>query len=483
MPTAQGEVHQMNNFRNAIRFVFISSIISLSVSISCVYAFDKQAELQAGLKLVEKGNQQADKGQINDAQITYQEAMEKILPSVRNLPFKQSVKRDETPREKLGKVLVEDWEKEVTPAEFQLDEATWKVLGLIPADFDLKAAYIKLLTEEVAAFYDPKTKTMHLIREPEKKKGVEAKPKGLLELIMGRDGGFDKDEAQGVIAHELTHALDDQHYDLDAMMNVVKDDDDASLALSALMEGEATMTMMAVGQGDWNGSKITKTPAAGMDRMMRLLGPLMPLAGGETARKSPPVMYESLIFPYFQGLVFAASLTNKGGWKALDDAYQNPPISTEQVLHPEKYLGPEFDAPTAIELPELQLPGDLQHVGRSVIGELTIRIMLNRFGGRNASIGWDGDTLAVLKSKNDPARLAGIWISTWDTTTDSTEFAKAIRSFSEKSGLKLQLIEKGPDIIALIGLNDAEAMTLKIQLEGKYKKAEKKFNWQKIREK
>ncbi len=446
-------------------------------------AEDKKAELQTGLKLIQKGNEQAEKGKINEAQIIYQEAMEKILPSVRNLPFKNTVKRDETPREKLGQVLVEDWEKEVSPAEFQLDEATWKVLGLIPADFDLKAAYIKLLTEEVAAFYDPKTKTMHLIREPEKKPMADAKPKGLLELIMGRDTGFDKDEAQAVIAHELTHALDDQHYDLDAMMEVVKDDDDASIALSALMEGEATMTMMAVGQDDWDGSKIIKTPAAGMDRMMRLLGPLMPLAGGETARKSPPVMYESLIFPYFQGLVFAASLTNQGGWARLDQAYQNPPVSTEQVLHPEKYLGPAFDPPTAVEIPELKLPGEMQSIGKSVIGELTIRIMLNRFGGRNASIGWDGDTLAIFKSRTSPTQLAGLWVSTWDSTNDASEFAKSISAAFAKSGRKIKVSENGPDVIVAIGWDDNVADEMIQQISGKYKKFEKKFNWDRIRRK
>ncbi|MFM7130158.1 MAG: hypothetical protein ACKO85_19620 [Isosphaeraceae bacterium] len=458
---------------------YLTIVVIVAISFVSVSAQQKKAELQAGLKLIQKGNEQADRGKVNEAQITYQEAMEKILPSVRNLPFKNTVKRDETPREKLGQVLVEDWEKEISPAEFQLDEATWKVLGLIPADFDLKSAYMKLLTEEVAAFYDPKTKTMHLIREPEKKPMAEAKPKGLLELIMGRDGGFDKDEAQSVIAHELTHALDDQHFDLDAMMEVVKDDDDASLALSALMEGEATMTMMAVGQDDWDGSKIVRTPAAGMDRMMRLLGPLMPLAGGETARKSPPVMYESLIFPYFQGLVFAASLTNQGGWAKLDQAYRNPPVSTEQVLHPEKYLGPEFDPPTAIEIPVLKLPDQMQMLGKSVIGELTIRIMLNRFGGRNAAIGWDGDTLAVFQSKSEAKRFAGIWVSTWDSAKDAAEFAKAVAAAFGKSGMNVKITEADTDVIVAIGWDDKAANELTSQLSGRYKKTEKKFNWDK----
>ena len=127
---------------------------------------DASLQIQAGLELLRQGDRAADNGEIHQAQIKYQAAMEKLLPGIRHKPFKNTVKRDETPREKLGQVLVEEWEKEVTPEEFKIDEATWKVMNLIPQDFDLKSAYIKLLTEEVAAFYDPKTKTMHLIREP-----------------------------------------------------------------------------------------------------------------------------------------------------------------------------------------------------------------------------------------------------------------------------------------------------------------------------
>ena len=453
-------------------------------------------QIESGLELLRQGDRSADNGEIRQAQIKYQAAMEKLLPGIRHKPFKQTVKRDETPREKLGQVLVEEWEKEVTPEEFKIDEATWKVMDLIPHDFDLKSAYVKLLTEEVAAFYDPKTKTMHLIREPEKTPDDKPKkPASLIEMIMGRDQGFDKAEAQGVMAHELTHALDDQHFDLDAMSQVVIEDDDATLALSALMEGEATLTMMAVGQSDWTGTQIISTPAEGLNRVMRWITPLMPMTGGATSRKSPPVMVESLIFPYLQGLVFCASLTNQGGWPALDRAYENPPVSTEQIIHPEKYQGPKRDWPMSIKLGDFKTPDGFKKLGESVIGELTTRILLSQNGGRNAAAGWDGDTLSVFESLTVKNKFACVWMTTWDSAQDAYEFASGISKQwkSEKSPVwtdqkpidgNLKFVSgdlivemRGMDVIVTRGFKPHEASGVMNSIWANSKKTEKQFDW------
>ena len=202
---------------------------------------------------------------------------------------------------------------------------------------------VRVYSEEIAAFYDPKTKTMHLIKEPPV---AEAKKPGFLEsLLGGKKAGFDKDENKTVIAHELTHALADQNYDLDKMQKAVEADDDRSLALSSLIEGEATLAMIGAQMDDWDGSKVGAIPAADLDRTFSLMMPFMSMAGGASLREAPPILSESLIFPYLRGMVFCASLTNEGGWKALNEAYENPPQSTEQILHPEKYRD-QPDPPT-----------------------------------------------------------------------------------------------------------------------------------------
>ena len=487
---------------------------SLFLAISIAFAAAAQQpppltqQVESGLELIRSGDALADSGKVNEAQIRYHEAMKRILPSVRRLPLKHPVKRDETPREQLGKVLVDEWEKDVSPEKFRRDDATWKSLGLIPPEFDLKGAYVKLLTEEVAAFYDPKTKTMHLIREPEddqadaNNKDADAKdkplakkddkPASLLELIMGPQPKFDKDGARIVIAHELTHALGDQHFDLDAMLDAVKIDDDAALALSALIEGDATLTMMAVAQQDWTGTQIVAMPAQGLSRLVRWFGPFLPMMGGTTARNSPPVMYQSLLFPYVNGLVFCAHLTNAGGWPALDAAYKNPPLSTEQILHPEKYAGPEADPPTAIDLGEIRTPEGWTDLGRNCIGELTMRIMLARQGGNQAAAGWDGDTLAVFAGKDDPKRLGMVWLSTWDTEADAEQFAAALQKYWMPTDTPAAVAPQGAapatrtvtggfvsttgkDVLVVRGFEPATAKALAEDVSIRHKKREKTF--------
>ncbi len=149
-------------------------------------------------------------------------------------------------------MLIKEIDAEMTPAEFRANELGMKVLGLLPRDFNLKETMVKVYSEEIAAFYDTKTKTMHLIKEPEAK---AEEPPTFLEKLLGKKSGFDKDENKTVIAHELTHALADQNFNLDKMQSSIKRDDDRDPALSALIEGEATLTMFGAQMEDWTGTE------------------------------------------------------------------------------------------------------------------------------------------------------------------------------------------------------------------------------------
>jgi hypothetical protein len=285
---------------------------------------------------------------------------------------------------------------------------------------------IQVYSEEIAAFYDPKTKTMHLIEEPEVKR--KAQPT-FLERLFGKQAGFDKDENKTVIAHELTHALSDQHYDLDKLQKAAKHDDDRSLAVSALIEGEATLTMMGVSMDDWDGSKITKMPAADLDRGLSFITPFLSfLGGGKTLRSAPSIITETMTFPYLRGMVFCVKLTNDGGWKAIDEAYKNPPVSTEQILHPDKFRT-RPDLPTMIDLGELKPGAPWKEVGRNVLGELQTRVMLGRQGAR-AAAGWDGDRYAVFEGSE--GKLGLVWLSTWDSEDDAREFAQAYARYQTR---------------------------------------------------
>jgi hypothetical protein len=384
---------------------------------------DLKADTETGKKLLSEGDTLADQGKTTEAVIEYKHAFEQLLPGMRGLAFKQEVKRDVTAREELKAVLLKEIDEEMTPAEFRAGELGMKVLGFLPMDFNLKESMVKIYSEEIAAFYDTKTKTMHLIKEPEAKQN---KPPTFLERLLGKKGGFDKDENKTVIAHELTHALADQNFDIETLQKSAKHNDDQDLALSALIEGEATLTMLGATMDDWNGTVVRDMPAAQLDRLFSLLTPLMPLAGGASLREAPVILSETMIFPYFRGLVFCAHLTNQGGWKALDEAYRTPPLSTEQVLHPEKFQS-RPDPPTVIDLGTLDAGCDWTEAGRNVVGEMQLAVLLRRHGGKAAAAGWDGDRFAVFEGPK--GRLGIVWLSTWDSDDDAREFTQGYARF------------------------------------------------------
>jgi hypothetical protein len=401
---------------------------------------DLPADVNAGKKLLSEGDQLADRGKASDAVVAYQRAFEQLLPGIRRLTFKHEVKRDVTSREDLKGVLLKEFDEEMTPAEFRANELGMKVLGLLPREIDLRETMAKLLAEEVAGFYDTKTKTMHMIRETEEK---AKKPPTFLERLLGKTGGFDKDENKTVIAHELTHALADQNFDLDAMQKAVKQNDDQDLALSALIEGEATLTMIGASMDDWDGTVIRDMPSARLDKLFSILIPLMPMAGGASLREAPVILSESMIFPYLRGMVFCAYLTNHGGWTALDDAYRQPPLSTEQVLHPEKYRD-RPDLPMRVDLGPLDAGAGWTEAGRNVVGEMQLGVLLRVHGGKAAAAGWDGDTFAVFEGPDH--RLGLAWLSTWDDDDEAREFARGSTRFqTTKIGADVAQPEAFPD--------------------------------------
>ena len=406
------------------------------------FAADIDADPLAGKKLLTEGDKLADKGDTTEAQLSYKKAFEQLLPGMRKLPFKSVVKRDVTAREHLKNVLLKEIEEDKSAEEYRGDELGMKALGFIPKGLDYKELMIRVYSEEIAAFYDPKTKTMHLIREPEKK---DAKPRGLFERLLRGDGSFNKDENKTVIAHELTHALADQNYDLDKLQHAIKHDDDRSMALSSLIEGEATLTMMGAQMKDWEGLEIIKLRSEDLDRTMSMMGPLMSMGTGPSMKDAPAILADSLIFPYLRGLVFCAKLVNDGGWKEIDRAYKNPPLSTEQILHPDKYLT-KPDPPTEVDLGKLAPGAGWKEVTRNVVGEMQAAVLLKKHSGKEAAAGWDGDQFATFEGSE--GRLGLVWFSTWDSEEDARQFAKSYLQFqTTKLGAKAKNPDAYPDSV------------------------------------
>lgn len=339
----------------------------------------------------------------------------KEIPKVRRLAFKKQVEIGAKSREELKKFLIHSIDEELPVEKAAAIEAALRVFGFVSGPTDLRQLYIKLLTEQVAGFYDTETKQMYVIDEN--------KEPDFLEQLFG--GKQDDSQDRMVMAHEMTHALQDQHFDLEALEKLVKSNDDRTLAMQSLIEGDATLAML-----DYQIAPACYTSEhSGVLRMLFSLEKLLvPFLGGKELASVPSLIRESLLFPYVEGLFFCLALRGKdSGYKAIDAAYRKLPASSEQILHPEKYTG--NDQPWDFLLSDLSttLGSDWKQMENNVMGELCIRVLLQEYKivpADKIAAGWGGDRYSVLKyGEND--NLALVWLTTWDTQRDADEFFAA----------------------------------------------------------
>lgn len=356
---------------------------------------------------------------------------EKILKDVsilRELPVKNRVwvkviSRNET------KKIMKMTSKEDKNLDEELEESQ-KVLvklGLIKEGTKIKEIMEEFMGDQVAGFYDDKSDFLFLIR-----------------YGLGQED---------TIAHELVHALQDQNFNLtklfekDKKTQDIEDkkqrsdeetSDDASLARTALTEGDASRITMIYMMSKLGPKKILHT---GYELFASSYQPK------EKVKNTPKFLVDYVMFPYNEGLTFVDYLNNIGGWELVNKAYQNLPKSTEQILHPEKYF-PNYDAPTDIKLPDIRkkLP-DYKYLFEDTFGEYLMRSYFEHFDStkENASktaAGWDGDRYLAFLNKNDDS-VVFIWKTVWDSPKDAQEFYDAQMSlFNAKYKNSKEAVDK-----------------------------------------
>ncbi len=323
----------------------------------------------------------------------------------------------------LKEKVVEAMAKDYPPERLRAFAASLKAFGLIPEAMDLRAYLPELLSSQVAGFYDPDRKYLALVDLP-----ASSASKG----GQGQPAKPDVDQDMTLV-HELTHALQDQSFDLDRFENP-DPLSDAGTAGEALVEGDATLTML-----DYEArTHLETTPGmagvlSGMMRDSRKTIAASPdLPGTREMLAAPAWFRDTLLFSYLQGAAFCLEVRRQGGQKLLDYAFTtDPPRSTEQILHPEKWYG-RRDDPVVVHLPDLaaELPG-YARAAEGELGELGIRIYL-REGLESidraaaAAAGWGGDRFAVYETPEKAGGRLLLWVSVWDTDADAGEFRSAL---------------------------------------------------------
>jgi hypothetical protein len=298
------------------------------------------------------------------------------VEALRRLRFERLPDPVEVTPEQARREGLEALDRDYPAERMRADETVYELLGLIEPGDDLRELSGDLFGEGVAGYYDPRD--------------------GRLRVVEGSDTRVLEEM---ILAHELTHALEDQHFGLD----VAAATDDRTLARSALHEGSATALMYA-----YVGEHFTAEET---------LGGLVSSAFDDTG-DLPPFIQAQLLFAYVAGEQFVSELLRRGGWKLVDTAYEvRPPASTEQILHPDAYF--DADQPQPVRIP--RLPG-WERALTGTWGELQTRELLG--GASRAAAGWGGDRY-VLWRRGSEAALVMRW--RWDTPRDEAEFAARLR--------------------------------------------------------
>lgn len=371
----------------------------------------------------------------------YIKALKDQASRIRGLKFSKDVPVGAKSRKELQKFVIKMFEEEMPEAKMLEVRRTLLAFGLIPQSSNLRGILTRFYTNNIGGFYDPGTKQLYII--------------GSQKLSQGA-----AQQQNAVIVHELIHALQDQNYDLFSLHKIAKNNDDQSAALSGLIEGDATLGMFA--------QQMAGTPSQQkfFVQFFQFTTDLSKEFMG-TNKDVPGILQDTMFFNYTQGIEFNWKLKQAKGIEGINKAFRDIPASTEQILHPEKYISDQRDEPWEIELADLSSfypkADGWEKVSENTMGELGTQILLREYlayrnlhsklGGlwrsaskntflrglgrmaakmwtaksvNSAAAGWGGDRYVVYyNSKDDVTSL--VWYTLWDTERDAREFAQAYR--------------------------------------------------------
>jgi hypothetical protein len=275
-------------------------------------------------------------------------------------------------REEIRAYVIREMDEEKNPAERYAEARSAEAFGLLPKGFDLDNFMIDLLTEQIAGLYDPKAREFYIA------------------------DWIPLDDQRMVMAHELTHALQDQHFQIEAWEKAARPNDDAELAREAVLEGSAMAAMI-----DYllkgTGHSVADLPAIDPSIFAG------DMSKSPKLQEAPPFLKDAMIFPYFGGLTFSTAILKPAGWNGLSAVFRKPPLSTQQIMHPALYKSGQIPAQVTIPSVEKLLGPEWTKIDENVMGEFGWKEVLKQFLGEDRATplaaAWGGDRYVLYEQK------------------------------------------------------------------------------------
>lgn len=343
----------------------------------------------------------------------------KSLSEITGWKVRRKVPSQMLPKESFRKNMESRMKDKSSKEEIRTEEITLKMFGFVPQDFNLARETVDLVSEQAAAYYDYSKKRLFIL-----------------------DSTTGDLEQRLTLAHELAHALADQHHPLGKFLNQGSPDDDAQTAREAVMEGQATFLGWAY---------MAKAEHQDLDTVLKKLSQQSGDSSGfPVFSKEPLYMRESLVFPYDAGLAFQYAIYQKHGRDSFDELFTRPPDSTQQIMHPEKYL--EGDTPLDPKPPPLDKPiaRKFKMLGQGSMGEFDHNVLFRTYLPEPESIEtashWRGGNFRLYENKHEKYPVL-TYISQWDSPDSASHAFELYQKVMKARWKKMQIDKKTDDRI------------------------------------
>jgi len=356
------------------------------------------------------------------------------LNQITGLKIHHKVPFDLISKDEVNTFLKDRVDEKSSQEDLRIEEIGLKKFGFVPRDFDLKKTEVDLLTEQSAAFYDYHKKKLYI------------------------SDWAPKDMREEALVHELSHALADQNFHLERFIKKGGDDDDLSMAREAVMEGQATW-LMSEAEARANGGTLKGSPAA-VQEMSRAMD-----SGGKdypVFDSTPMYLRRTLVFPYTQGMLFQNAVVEKMGEAAFAEVFRHAPVSTQQILHPEKYFA--HVAPTRPPLPHFSGGHGYKQLAWGTIGELDHALLIEQYVDKEhadeIAPRWRGGVYALEENKKDK-RVVLEYAVEWENAGWARRFFEAYQEVLRKKWRKIEVKSRNDSTFA--GLGDDGYFTVRLE--------------------